>query len=186
MTTFAAIRRQDGGGGTGSVEKAVADAAGRPGARSETERSLAHRSPRRTASLLFTLRPMGDWIQAYVLRVSRVLEHRLASFLGTAVILLLLGDSIRRVLPEDEQGGVLMWIWIGLGAYGGIATVYWVQRGPESGRLFIAWFSAITPALCGMAAAFAGSSVFVMWVGILLSIGLVGWVAAATRTGPEA
>jgi hypothetical protein len=37
-----------------------------------------------------------------------------------------------------------------------------------------------------MAAAFAGSSVFVMWVGILLSIGLVGWVAAATRTRPEA
>jgi hypothetical protein len=96
-----------------------------------------------------TLRPMVDWIQAYVLRVSRVLEHRLASFLGTAVMLLLLGDSIRRVLPEDEQGGVLMWIWIGLGAYGGIATVYWVQRGPESGGLFIAWFIAITPALGG-------------------------------------
>jgi hypothetical protein len=79
-----------------------------------------------------------------------------------------------------------MWIWIGLGVYSGIATVYLVRRGPESGRLFIAWFSAITPALGGMAAALAGSPVFVMWVGILLSIGLVGWVAAATRTSTEA
>jgi hypothetical protein len=129
---------------------------------------------------------MVDWIQAYVLRVSRILEHRLASFLGTAVILLLMGDSIRRVLPDDEHGGVLMWVCIGLGVYSGIATVYLVRRGPESGRLFIAWFSAITPALVGMAAALAGSPVFVMWVGILLSIGLVGWVAAATRTSTEA
>lgn len=132
------------------------------------------------------MKPVGDWFQAYVAWVSRVLEHRLASFLGTVAILLLLGDSIRRVLPEEEQGGVLMWVWIGLGVYAVIGTVYWVRRGPESVRLFVAWFSAITPALVGMAVALAGSPVFVMWAGILLSIGLVGWVAVATRTGAEA
>jgi hypothetical protein len=50
---------------------------------------------------------MVDWIQAYVLRASRVLEHRLASFLGTAVILLLMGDSIRRGLPDNEGGSAI-------------------------------------------------------------------------------
>jgi hypothetical protein len=129
---------------------------------------------------------MVAWIQAYVLRVSRVLEHRLASFLGTAVILLLMGDSIRRTLPDDEHGGVLMWVWIGLGVYSGIATVYLVRRGPESGAALHCLVQRDHTCLGGMAAALTGSPVFVMWVGILLSIGLVGWVAAATRTSTEA
>jgi hypothetical protein len=74
-----------------------------------------------------------------------------------------------------------MWAFLALAAYSPIATVFVVRRGPPETRLFIAWFSGITPALSGMAAALYGAPELVMWVGILLAIGLVGWVAAATR-----
>jgi len=130
-----------------------------------------------------TLGPMVAGLQAFGVRVSRLLsEHRLASFAVTTVALLQLGVSIRIVLPKVEGGGVLMWAFVALAAYSAIATVFLVRRGPPETRLFIAWFSGITPALCGMAAALAGSPALVMWVGILLAIGLVGWVAAATKT----
>jgi hypothetical protein len=126
---------------------------------------------------------MAAGLQAFGVRVSKLLsEHRLGSVVVTTVALLQMGVSIRRVLPEEEGGGVLMWVFVALAAYSAIATVFWVRRGPPETRLFIAWFSGITPALSGMAAALAGSPALVMWVGILLAIGLVGWVAAATKT----
>jgi len=127
---------------------------------------------------------MVAWLQAFVVRVSRLLsEHRLASFAVTAVILLLMADSIRRVLSDkDEWGGVLMWALLAVAVYSAIATVFWVRRGPPESRLFIAWSSGITPALCGMAAALAGAPALVMWVGVLLAVVIVGWVAAATKT----
>lgn len=105
---------------------------------------LLSRKPRALA----TLGPMVAWLQAFVVRVSRLLsEHRLASFAVTAVILLLTADSIRRVLSdEDEWGGVLMWALLAVAAYSAIATVFWLRRGPPESRLFIAWFSGITPA----------------------------------------
>jgi hypothetical protein len=125
---------------------------------------------------------MAARLQAFVVGISRFLsERRLASFLITAVTLVLMADSIRRVLPDARQGGVLMWAFLAVAAYAVIATVFWVRKGPQSSRLFIAWFSGITPALCGMAAALSGSPALVMWLGVLLAIGLVGWVAAATR-----
>jgi hypothetical protein len=77
---------------------------------------------------------------------------------------------------------VLMWAFLAVAVYSAIATVSWLRRGPPESRLFIAWFGGITPALCGMAAVFAGAPALLMWVGVLLSVGLVGWVAAATRT----
>ena len=121
-------------------------------------------------------------IQALVVRVSRLLsEHRLGSFVVTTVALLQLGGSIRLVLREEEGGGGLVWAFLALAAYSAIATVFWVRRGPPESRLFIAWFSGITPALCGMAAALYGSPALVMWVGILLAIGLVGWVAMTAK-----
>jgi hypothetical protein len=131
-----------------------------------------------------TLGPMAAGLQAFVVRVSRLLsEHRLVSFAVTAVTLLLMADSIRRVLPDEEgEGEVVMWAAVAVAAYSAIATVYLVRRGPPETRLFLAWFGGITPALCGMAAALAGSPALVMWVGVLLAIGLVGWIAAATRT----
>lgn len=134
------------------------------------------------AALLSELMAAG--LQAFGVRISRLLsEHRLASFAVTAVTLLLMADSIRRVLPDEEgEGEVVMWAAVAVAAYSAIATVYLVRRGPPETRLFLAWFSGITPALCGMAAALYGSPALVMWVGILLAIGLVGWVAAATRT----
>jgi hypothetical protein len=126
---------------------------------------------------------MAAGLQAFGVRVSRLLsEHRSGSFVVTTVALLQVGASIRLVLPKEEGGGVLIWAFLALAAYSPIATVFSVRRGPPETRLFIAWFSGITPALCGMAAALAGAPELVMWVGVLLSIGLVGWVAAATRT----
>jgi hypothetical protein len=130
---------------------------------------------------------MAAGLQAFGVRVSRLLsEHRLASFGVTTVALLQMDVSIRLVLPKEEGGGVLIWALVALAAYSVFATVWLVRRGPPETRLFLAWSGGITPALCGMAAAFAGSPALVMWAGILLSIGLVGWVASATRTGPEA
>jgi len=75
-----------------------------------------------------------------------------------------------------------VWALLAFAAYSAIATVYSVRRGPPELRMLIARFGGITPALCGMAAALAGAPVYVMWVGILLAIALVGWVAAATKT----
>ena len=75
-----------------------------------------------------------------------------------------------------------MWAFLAVAVYSPIATVFWVGGGPPESRLFIAWFGGITPALCGMAAVYAGAPAVLMWVGVLLSVGLVGWVAAATRT----
>jgi hypothetical protein len=125
----------------------------------------------------------GCWASGFGVRVSRLLsEHRLGSFVVTTVALLQMGVSIRLVLSKEEGGGVLIWAFLALVAYSAIATVFWVRRGPAESRFLIAWGSGITPALCGMAAALAGSPELVMWVGILLAIGLVGWVAAATRT----
>ena len=127
---------------------------------------------------------MAAGLQAFGVRVSKLLsEHRLPSFAVTTVALLQMGVSIRLVLPKEEGGRVLIWAFVALAAYSAIATVFLVRRGPPETRFFIAWFSGITPALCGMAAALAGSPALVMWVGILLAIGLVGWVAAATKTG---
>jgi hypothetical protein len=85
-------------------------------------------------------------------------------------------------LPKEEGDGVLVWAFVAIAAYSPIATVFSMRRGPLETRFFIAWFAGITPVLCGMAAALAGSPALVMWVCILLAIGLVGWVAAATKT----
>jgi hypothetical protein len=126
---------------------------------------------------------MAAGLQAFGVRFSRLLsEHRLASFAVTTVALLQMGVSIRLVLPKEEGAGVLMWAFVALAAYSVFATVFLVRRGPPETRLFIAWFSGITPALYGMAAALAGPPALLMWIGILLSIALVGWVAAATST----
>jgi hypothetical protein len=116
---------------------------------------------------------MAAGLQAFVVGVSRFLsQRRLASFLITAVTLVLMAESIQRVLPDARQGGVLMWAFLAGAAYAAIATAFWVRKGPQSSRLFIAWFSGITPALCGMAAALSGSPALVMWLGVLLAIGL--------------
>ena len=123
-----------------------------------------------------TLGPMAAGLQAFVVRVSRLLsEHRVAAFAVTTVTLLLMADSIRRVLADEEGGGVLIWAFVALAAYSVFATVFLVRRGPPETRLFLAWFGGITPALCGMAAALYGAPALVMWVGILLGH-WAGWL----------
>jgi hypothetical protein len=93
-----------------------------------------------------------------------------------------MADSVRRVLSDEGQVGILTWVLLALMAYAAIATVFSLRRGPESSRLIMAWGSGITPALYGMAAALAGSPTSVMWLGVLLAVALVGWVAVTTRS----
>jgi hypothetical protein len=49
-------------------------------------------------------------------------------------------------------------------------------------RLFVAWGLALQPVLFGIVAAMSGSPVFTMWLGVLLTVGLVAWVLAEPRT----
>jgi hypothetical protein len=120
--------------------------------------------------------------QAFGERVSEFLsEHRLASFLVTVVVLVLLADDVRWVFPDGGHIGVFTWVLLALMAYAPIATVFLLRQGPHPSRLLIAWGVGITPALLGMTAAVAGSPALVMWFGVLLSGVLLGWVAAITR-----
>jgi hypothetical protein len=120
--------------------------------------------------------------QAVFVRVSKFLsEHRLASFLVTVAALALLADDVRRVLPDEGQVGVLTWVLLALMAFCPIPLVYALRRGPYPSRLLIAWEFGITPALLGITAALAGSPALVMWMGVLVSSALVGWVLATAR-----
>jgi hypothetical protein len=58
-----------------------------------------------------TLREMLGRFQAFGERVSEFLsEHRLASFLVTVVVLVLLADDVRWVFPDEGHIGVFTWV----------------------------------------------------------------------------
>jgi hypothetical protein len=76
---------------------------------------------------------------------------------------------------------VLTWVLVALIASCPIPLVYALRRGPYPSAYLIAWEFGVTPALLGITAALAGSPALVMWVGVLLSSALVGWVAATAR-----
>jgi hypothetical protein len=112
-------------------------------------------------------------------KLSRFLSrHRLPSFLITAVSLVLVADAIRRVLSDaDGQVDALTWAALALMAYAVVAVLFLQRRAPDNVRLVTAWFIGLSPALYGMTATVVGSPLIVMWIGVVLAIGLVGWVA---------
>ena len=112
-------------------------------------------------------------------KLSRFLSrHRLPSFLITAASLVLVADAIRRVLSDaDGQVDALTWAALALMAYAVVAVLFLQRRAPDNVRLVTAWFIGLSPALYGMTATVVGSPLIVMWIGVVLAIGLVGWVA---------
>ena len=117
-------------------------------------------------------------------RLSRFLSrHRLPAFLITSVSLVLVADAIRRALSGDAEVSVLTWAAVGLMAYAAFAVLYFRDRAPENIRLAMVWFIALSPAVYGMTATVAGSPDAVMWIGVVLAIGLVGWVALGPAPG---
>jgi hypothetical protein len=111
-------------------------------------------------------------------RLSNLISrHRLSSFLVTVASLLLMADAIRRVLPDDAQVSLLTWTALALMAYAVIALIFVVRRFPQEIRVFVAWGTAVIPAITGMSATLTGSPTIMMWLGVLLSVGLVGWIA---------
>ena len=116
-------------------------------------------------------------------RVSRFLaEHRVASFLITAIGAVLVADSVRRDLSEDSQINFITWVALALMAYAVVPIWVVLRRTPANVRLFVAWGLALQPMLFGMAAALSGSPAFMMWLGVLLTVGLVAWVLTEPRT----
>jgi hypothetical protein len=116
-------------------------------------------------------------------RGSRFLaEHRLASFLITAIGAVMLADSVRRDLSEESQINLITWVALALMAYAVIPIWVVLRRVPANVRLFAAWGLALQPVVFGMAAALSGSPVFTMWLGVLLTVGFVAWVLAEPRT----
>jgi hypothetical protein len=122
---------------------------------------------------------MAGAFQTLAERLSRLLSrHRLPAFLITAVSLVLVADAIRRALSDaDAQLGSLTWAAMALMAYAVVAVLFLQRRAPENVRLVVAWFIGLSPALYGMTATVVGSPLGVMWIGVALAIGLVGWVA---------
>jgi hypothetical protein len=119
--------------------------------------------------------------------LSRLLSrHRLASFLITAASLLLMADAVRRVLSDDAQFNVLTWIALALIVYAVFALWYVQRRAPQDVRFAMVWGIALIPATVGIAAALTGSPTTMMWLGVLLAIGLVGWIAIRPRNWPRA
>jgi hypothetical protein len=104
-------------------------------------------------------------------------RRRLASFLITAASLLLMADAIRRVLSDDAHINLLTWTALALMAYALIALIFVLRRAPQDVRFSMAWTIALIPATAGMAATLTGSPDIMMWLGVLLAIGLVGWIA---------
>jgi hypothetical protein len=123
--------------------------------------------------------PMAGAFQGLAERVSGFLSrHRLPSFLFTAVALVLVADAIRRALSgSDAAADALTWAALGLMAYAVVAVLFLQRRAPDNVRLVVAWFIGLSPALYGMTATIVGSPLVVMWIGVALAIGLVGWVA---------
>lgn len=48
-------------------------------------------------------------------------------------------------------------------------------------RLFVAWTVGVSPFLYGFAAVMAGSPVALIWVGVLVSLCLLGWIALSAE-----
>ena len=121
-----------------------------------------------------------------VVRVSAWIRgHLLASYIVTAAVILLMADSIRRVLPDDTHTGVLTWVAIGLMAYAGVAILILLKRLPDDRRIFAAWYAAASPALCGFAAGLFGSPAAVLWLGVAWSFILLAFVAITSSRKPD-
>ena len=134
-----------------------------------------------------SLEPVAGAFHVLAVRLSRFLSrHRLPAFLVTAVSLVLVGDAIRRALSGDSEVSLLTWAAVGLMAYAAFAVLFFRDRGPENVRLAMLWFIGLSPALYGMTATVAGSPVVVMWIGVALAIGLVGWIALRPASGESA
>jgi len=123
--------------------------------------------------------PMAGAFQGLAERLSRFLSrHRLPSFLFTAVALVLVADAVRRALSDSDAGAdALTWAALALMAYAVVAVLFLQRRAPDNVRLVTAWFIGLSPALYGMTATIVGSPLVVMWIGVVVAIGLVGWVA---------
>ena len=85
----------------------------------------------------------------------------------------LLANAVRRVLSEEGHVNAVTWCAVALMGTAPIAVSVWQRRAPQDVRFFMAWGAAHTPALLGIAAALRGSPTIVMWLGVLLTIGLV-------------
>jgi hypothetical protein len=94
------------------------------------------------------------------------------------VALVLVADAIRRALSDSDAGAdALTWAALALMAYAVVAVLFLQRRAPDNVRLITAWFIGLSPALYGMTATIVGSPLVVMWIGVVVAIGLVGWVA---------
>jgi hypothetical protein len=120
-------------------------------------------------------------------RVSALLrEHRLASYLVTAALILMTANAIRRVLPDDSHTSVITWVAISLMAYAGVAILLFMKRLPLDRRISVAWGVGVSPVSYGFAAGLTGSPVAVLWLGVAWSLILVAFVAiTSSRAGQE-
>jgi hypothetical protein len=119
--------------------------------------------------------------------ISRFLaEHRLASFIIAAVVMVLWADAVRRVLPDHSDINVFTWVALALMVYAMVALIVLPKRVMPSVRSLVAWGMAISPSVYGVAAALAGSPMIVMWIGVVLSILLSAWVAITGAPGRNA
>jgi hypothetical protein len=99
-------------------------------------------------------------------RVSEFLAtRRLMSFLISALAILLVADSGRRVAPDHAEADVLTWIALSHMVLAGIVTLVLPRLVHPSVRQFVAWGVGFSPFLYGFAAVMAGSPTLLTWVG---------------------
>ena len=115
-------------------------------------------------------------------KLSRLLSgHRLASFVVTAGALILVAGAIGGALSGEPEADVFTWTALALMAYAVFAVVYFRRRAPQDVRVAMTWFLGVSPAIYGIGAVLVGSPVVVMWMGVALAIGLIGWLAVSDR-----
>ena len=114
-------------------------------------------------------------------RISMIVaEHRRGSFIITAVAMILIAVDVQMVAPGDAHVGVFTWIAVAGMIYAGIAVVM-IVRLPRLGDLNrligVPWMIGISPVIFGCTAAMAGSPVLLLWIGTVVSLSLVAFIA---------
>ena len=112
-------------------------------------------------------------------RLSELIARKpVVALLTTVVVLLLIaGSGPPAVAGDDLRVGPVTWVAIVLMAWGAIATIVAPRFVMPAGRLAVIWALALTPFSFGFAALMFGSPLLVMWIGLVVSVVLLIWVA---------
>jgi hypothetical protein len=106
-----------------------------------------------------------------------LVERRLASFLVTRALILVMADAIRQVLPVESDSTVLTWIAVALMVQGAVSSVLVARQTAVRIGMLAAWALGVTPSMYGFVAVLSGSPVVLMWSGVVLSLVLLAELA---------